>query len=224
MPEEKQKFIELLAESGAVQFGDFTAKSGRKTPFFINTGKLMYGDQLDLLSRMYAQTYVENIGRESRLLFGPAYKGITLIAVTAAALYRQYGVRAPICFNRKEKKDHGEGGVFVGKIPEEGDRIVIVEDVITVGTAIRESLNHAMVCDGDCRLSPVGSCIYDVSNFIESVIVAHLGVAVKLDSSSVRISILLESLRYLLESIGHHQILMLICVIFDRASRTDHVA
>ena len=107
MTEEKQKFIELLAESGAVQFGDFTAKSGRKTPFFINTGKLMYGDQLDLLSRMYAQTYVENIGRESRLLFGPAYKGITLIAVTAAALYRQYGVRAPICFNRKEKKDHG---------------------------------------------------------------------------------------------------------------------
>ena len=90
--------------------------------------------------------------------------------------------------------------------------------------SIRESLNHAMVCDGDCRLSPVGSCIYDVSNFIESVIVAHLGVAVKLDSSSVRISILLESLRYLLESIGHHQILMLICVIFDRASRTDHVA
>lgn len=141
MTEEKQKFIELLAESGAVQFGDFTAKSGRKTPFFINTGKLMYGDQLDLLSRMYAQTYVENIGRESRLLFGPAYKGITLIAVTAAALYRQYGVRAPICFNRKEKKDHGEGGVFVGKIPEEGDRIVIVEDVITAGTAIRESLN-----------------------------------------------------------------------------------
>ena len=101
----------------------------------------MYGDQLDLLSRMYAQTYVENIGRESRLLFGPAYKGITLIAVTAAALYRQYGVRAPICFNRKEMKDHGEGGVFVGKIPEEGDRIVIVEDIITAGTAIRESLN-----------------------------------------------------------------------------------
>ena len=141
MTEEKQKFIELLAESGAVQFGDFTAKSGRKTPFFINTGKLMYGDQLDLLSRMYAQTYVENIGRESRLLFGPAYKGITLIAVTAAALYRQYGVRAPICFNRKEKKDHGEGGVFVGKIPEEGDRIVIVEDVITAGTAVRETMD-----------------------------------------------------------------------------------
>lgn len=141
MTEEKQKFIELLAESGAVQFGDFTAKSGRQTPYFINTGRLMYGDQLDLVGRMYAQTYAENIGTESRVLFGPAYKGITLIAVTSAALYRLYGVSAPVCFNRKERKDHGEGGVLVGKIPEDGDRIVIIEDVITAGTAIRETMN-----------------------------------------------------------------------------------
>ena len=140
MTEAKQKFIELLAESGAIQFGEFIAKSGRKTPFFINTGKLMYGDQLDLVGKMYAQAYVENVGEESRILYGPAYKGITLVAVTAAALSAQHGVRVPVCFNRKEKKDHGEGGVFVGKIPEEGDRIVIVEDVITAGTAIRESM------------------------------------------------------------------------------------
>ena len=136
MNEDRKRFIELLAESGAVQFGDFTAKSGRKTPYFINTGKLTYGDQLDLVGKMYAQTYVENIGRESLLLFGPAYKGITLVAVTAAALYSRYGVRVPVCFNRKEKKDHGEGGVIVGK----SDRIVIVEDVITAGTAIRETM------------------------------------------------------------------------------------
>ena len=140
MNEDRKRFIELLAESGAVQFGDFTAKSGRKTPYFINTGKLTYGDQLDLVGKMYAQTYVENIGRESLLLFGPAYKGITLVAVTAAALYSRYGVRVPVCFNRKEKKDHGEGGVIVGKIPEKDDRIVIVEDVITAGTAIRETM------------------------------------------------------------------------------------
>ena len=89
---------------------------------------------------MYAQTYVENIGRESLLLFGPAYKGITLVAVTAAALYSQYGVRVPVCFNRKEKKDHGEGGAIVGEIPGKDDRIVIVEDVITAGTAIRETM------------------------------------------------------------------------------------
>ena len=140
MNEDKKRFIELLAESGAVQFGDFTAKSGRKTPYFINTGKLTYGDQLDLVGKMYAQTYVENIGRESLLLFGPAYKGITLVAVTAAALYSRYGVRVPVCFNRKEKKDHGEGGAIVGEIPGKDDRIVIVEDVITAGTAIRETM------------------------------------------------------------------------------------
>lgn len=140
MNEDRKRFIELLAESGAVQFGDFTAKSGRKTPYFINTGKLTYGDQLDLVGKMYAQTYVENIGKESLLLFGPAYKGITLVAVTAAALYSQYGVRVPVCFNRKEKKDHGEGGAIVGEIPGKDDRIVIVEDVITAGTAIRETM------------------------------------------------------------------------------------
>ena len=140
MNEDRKRFIELLAESGAVQFGDFTAKSGRKTPYFINTGKLTYGDQLDLVGKMYAQTYVENIGRESLLLFGPAYKGITLVAVTAAALYSRYGVRVPVCFNRKEKKDHGEGGAIVGEIPGKDDRIVIVEDVITAGTVIRETM------------------------------------------------------------------------------------
>ncbi len=147
MNEDKKRFIELLAESGAVQFGDFTAKSGRKTPYFINTGKLTYGDQLDMVGKMYAQTYVENIGRESCLLFGPAYKGITLVAVTAAALYSQYGVRVPVCFNRKEKKDHGEGGAIVGKIPGKDDRIVIVEDVITAGTAIRESMELLKILD-----------------------------------------------------------------------------
>ena len=147
MNEDRKRFIELLAESGAVQFGDFTAKSGRKTPYFINTGKLTYGDQLDLVGKMYAQTYVENIGRESLLLFGPAYKGITLVAVTAAALYSRYGVRVPVCFNRKEKKDHGEGGAIVGEIPGKDDRIVIVEDVITAGTAIRESMELLKLLD-----------------------------------------------------------------------------
>ena len=141
MNEAKKQFIELLAESGAVLFGDFTAKSGRKTPYFINTGKLTYGDQLDMVGRMYAQTYVENIGKEPRTLFGPAYKGIPLVAITAAALYSQYGIKAPVCFNRKEKKDHGEGGALVGEIPEANDKIVIIEDVITAGTAVRETMD-----------------------------------------------------------------------------------
>ena len=141
MTESKARFIELLAESGAIRFEEFIAKSGRKTPYFINTGMLMYGDQLDLVGRMYARAYAENIGEENRLLYGPAYKGITLVAVTAAALSAEHGIRVPVCFNRKEKKDHGEGGVFVGRVPEDGDRIVSVEDVITAGTAIRESMD-----------------------------------------------------------------------------------
>ena len=164
MNEDKKRFIELLAESGAVQFGDFTAKSGRKTPYFINTGKLTYGDQLDLVGKMYAQTYVENIGKESLLLFGPAYKGITLVAVTAAALYSQYGVRVPVCFNRKEKKDHGEGGAIVGEIPGKDDRIVIVEDVITAGTAIRESMELLKILD----LGRVESIIISVDRMEKS--------------------------------------------------------
>lgn len=136
----KEKMIHLLVESGAIQFGDFVAKSGRKTPYFINTGRLMYGNQLDTVGEMYAETYNEHMGNEVRLLYGPAYKGITLIAVTAAALFRKFQVKVPICFNRKEKKDHGEGGVFVGKIPEKNDKLVIIEDVITAGTSIRETM------------------------------------------------------------------------------------
>ena len=139
MTEEKRKFIELLAESGAVLFGDFTAKSGRKTPYFINTGKLMYGDQLDLVGRMYAQAYAENIGEENRLLYGPAYKGIPLAVAAASALAKE-GLDVPFFFNRKEAKDHGEGGVFVGCVPKAGQEAVIIEDVITAGTAIRESM------------------------------------------------------------------------------------
>lgn len=141
MTASKQQMIELLAESGAIRFGDFTAKSGRKTPFFINTGMLMYGHQLDLAGKLYAQAYAEKVGGPGRILYGPAYKGITLAAVTAAALSAEHGIRVPVCFNRKEEKDHGEGGVFIGKIPEDGDRIVIIEDTITAGTAIRESMN-----------------------------------------------------------------------------------
>ena len=141
MNEDRKRFIELLAESGAVQFGDFTAKSGRKTPYFINTGKLMYGDQIDLLGKMYAQTYTENIGKEGRLLFGPAYKGITLVAVTAAALYSQYGVRVPVCFNRKEKKDHGESLELL-KLLDRGrvESIIIAVDRMEKGRGEQSAL------------------------------------------------------------------------------------
>ena len=139
MNEAKKQFIELLAESGAVLFGDFTAKSGRKIPYFINAGEIKTGAQIARLGEFYAKAYLEKLGRRPAVLFGPAYKGIPL-AVAAASALAAKGLDVPFFFNRKEAKDHGEGGVFVGSVPGAGQEVVIIEDVITAGTAIRESM------------------------------------------------------------------------------------
>jgi len=136
----KEEFIELMLEAEVLLFGDFTAKSGRKTPYFINTGNFKTGKHMAKLSAYYAQCYAENIGKESTVLFGPAYKGIPLAAAVSVALARDFDVDAKISFNRKEAKDHGEGGMIVGYTPQAGDRVVIVEDVLTAGTAVRESM------------------------------------------------------------------------------------
>ena len=136
----KQEFIELMIRSGVLRFGDFTTKSGRKTPYFINTGNFKTGRQLLELGRFYAACYHHHLGALQSVLFGPAYKGIPLVAVTATALAQHYGVDVPICFNRKEKKDHGEGGVLVGQAPKPGDTVVVIEDVITAGTSVRETM------------------------------------------------------------------------------------
>lgn len=136
----KERFIEFMARSGALTFGDFTAKSGRRTPYFINTGNYSTGSQLNELSGYYAACIRAHMDLKFDALFGPAYKGIPLVTGAAAALWRDHGVDMPCCFNRKEVKDHGEGGALVGYIPKPGDRIAIVEDVVTAGTAVRESL------------------------------------------------------------------------------------
>ena len=140
MEKYKEEFIELMLEAGVLLFGDFTAKSGRKTPYFINTGNFKTGKHMARLSAYYAQCYAENIGEETTVLFGPAYKGIPLAAAVSVALARDYDVDTKISFNRKEAKDHGEGGAIVGYTPQAGDRVVVVEDVITAGTAMRESM------------------------------------------------------------------------------------
>ncbi|SHJ91526.1 orotate phosphoribosyltransferase [Hathewaya proteolytica DSM 3090] len=137
----KEEFIELMVEANVLRFGDFTAKSGRKTPYFINTGNYKFGAHISKLGEFYADCYHEFLKDDVNLLFGPAYKGIPLVVSASVALSNKYKVNAPICFNRKEAKDHGEGGIFVGKAPESGDNIVIIEDVITAGTAIRESMD-----------------------------------------------------------------------------------
>ena len=140
LTESKTKFIEFMMSADVLRFGDFITKSGRKTPYFINTGNYKTGAQAAKLGDYYAACIQENLPEGITCLFGPAYKGIPLAVSAAASLYRNYDRDLPYCFNRKEAKDHGEGGVFVGYVPKAGEEVVIVEDVITAGTAIRESM------------------------------------------------------------------------------------
>ncbi|MBR1532223.1 MAG: orotate phosphoribosyltransferase [Eubacterium sp.] len=140
MEQYKREFIEFLEGAGVLKFGDFTAKSGRKIPYFINAGDIKTGEQIQKLGEFYAKTYFEKVGNKKTVLYGPAYKGIP-IAVSVAVALAKNGLDVPFFFNRKEEKDHGEGGVFVGYTPKDGEEIVIVEDVITAGTAIRESMS-----------------------------------------------------------------------------------
>ena len=143
----KREFIKFLEDAGVLKFGDFTAKSGRKIPYFINAGDIKTGEQISKLGEFYARAYLEKVGREAAVLYGPAYKGISIAVSSAVALAKE-GLDLPFFFNRKEAKDHGEGGVFVGYIPKEGEKIVIVEDVITAGTAIRESMEILSSIEG----------------------------------------------------------------------------
>ena len=135
----KQQFIEFMVEAGVLTFGDFTTKSGRKTPYFINTGRYSTGAQLTRLGDFYASAIEQAVGRSFDVLFGPAYKGIPLVVTASMALERR-GHDVGFCFNRKEAKDHGEGGALVGAALSDGARVLIIEDVTTAGTSIRETL------------------------------------------------------------------------------------
>lgn len=135
----KQEFIRFMVQNGVLKFGEFTLKSGRIAPYFINTGNYKTGKQLAKLGQYYAACIREN-NLEADTLVGPAYKGIPLSVATAVALYHDYGVDMNYCFDRKEAKDHGEGGLFVGKQLEDGERVIIIEDVMTSGKALREIL------------------------------------------------------------------------------------
>lgn len=145
MTEYKHRFIEFMVESGVLTFGDFVTKSGRNTPYFINTGNYKTGSQISQLGEFYAHCIMENIEKGNLkgnpdALFGPAYKGIPLAVSTASALWNNYKLDVNYCFNRKEAKDHGEGGSMVGYKLKNDDNVLIIEDVITAGTAIRETL------------------------------------------------------------------------------------
>src|SRR5262245_37794498 len=140
MDKHKRELIEFMVQCDVLRFGDFTAKSGRKTPYFINAGRFRTGAQLDRLARFYAQTIVDKLGTGFDVLFGPAYKGIPLAAATAVALQQAHAHDVGLCVNRKEAKDHGEGGNLVGQELQDGQRVLIIEDVTTAGTSIRETV------------------------------------------------------------------------------------
>jgi orotate phosphoribosyltransferase len=140
MEEYKKEFIRFMINSNVLTFGDFIAKSGRKTPFFINTGNYRTGEQIKKLGEFYSYAIKNIIKSDFNVLFGPAYKGIPLVVTTAVALSSIMGQNVSFCFNRKESKDHGEGGNIIGHRPVDNDRIVIIEDVTTAGTSIRETV------------------------------------------------------------------------------------
>lgn len=140
LTETKKEFIEFMMEADVLRFGEFQTKSGRLTPYFVNTGNYKTGKQIATLGKFYAKLIKETCDKEFDAMFGPAYKGIPLVTAAAASLSTEYDINKAYFFNRKEAKDHGEGGNLVGYQPKDGDNIIIIEDVITAGTAIRETM------------------------------------------------------------------------------------
>ena len=137
---ETADFVDFLLEHDVLSFGDFTTKSGRATPYFLNFGNLGTGVEIDTVGRAYADHVVATFGGDVDVLFGPAYKGIPLAVATAVSLRRDHRLDVAWTFDRQEAKDHGEGGSLVGHVPTDGQRVVIVEDVTTAGTSIRETV------------------------------------------------------------------------------------
>lgn len=140
MKKYKQEFIEFMVECNVLTFGDFVTKSGRKTPFFVNTGNYQTGEQLSKLGDFYAKAIKENFDEDIDVLFGPAYKGIPLCVTTSISLSSKYDMNVRYCSNRKEIKDHGDKGILLGTKLKDKDKILIIEDVTTAGTSIRETM------------------------------------------------------------------------------------
>lgn len=140
MEQYKKDFIEFMVDCGVLKFGDFVTKSGRNTPFFINTGFYRTGSQLRKLGQYYAKAIQEKFGLDFDILFGPAYKGIPLGVAASMAISEHYNKEVKYCSNRKEIKDHGDKGILLGSPINDGDRVIIIEDVTTAGTSIAETM------------------------------------------------------------------------------------
>lgn len=146
MEQYKQEFIEFMVESDVLKFGDFTLKSGRKSPFFMNAGAYVTGTQLMRLGEYYAKAIYDRYGTDFDVLFGPAYKGIPLSVAACIAFSKLYGKEIRYCSNRKEIKDHGDAGILLGSKLKDGDRVVIIEDVTTSGKSIEETFPILKAC------------------------------------------------------------------------------
>ena len=151
MEQYKKEFIDFMVECQVLRFGDFVTKSGRKTPFFINTGFYRTGSALHRLGGYYAKAIEQNFGLDFDVLFGPAYKGIPLSVAASIAISENYGKDVRYCSNRKEIKDHGDKGILLGSPLQDGDRVVIIEDVTTAGTSIRETM-PILKAQGDVKI------------------------------------------------------------------------
>ncbi|MCR5626378.1 MAG: orotate phosphoribosyltransferase [Lachnospiraceae bacterium] len=156
MDKYKQEFIEFMLSCNVLKFGDFTTKSGRKTPFFVNTGFYRDGAQLRELGKFYARAIEAKFGTDFDILFGPAYKGIPLSVATVMAFSELYGKEIRYTSNRKEIKDHGDKGILLGSPISDGDRVVIIEDVTTAGTSIRETLP---IINAQGEVNVLGMCV-----------------------------------------------------------------
>ena len=151
MEDYKKEFIDFMLDCNVLRFGDFTLKSGRKSPFFMNAGLYVTGSQLSKLGEYYAKAIHDKYGDDFDVLFGPAYKGIPIGVATTIAYSKLYGKEIRYCSNRKEAKDHGDAGILLGSPIKDGDRVVIIEDVTTAGTSIQETL-PIIKAQADCEV------------------------------------------------------------------------
>lgn len=149
----KEEFIHFMVDCGVLRFGDFVTKSGRKTPFFVNTGNYQSGSQLRRLGGYYARAIKDKFGLDFDVLFGPAYKGIPLSVAASIAISEDYGADIRYCSNRKEVKDHGDKGILLGSPLKDGDQVVIIEDVTTAGTSIKETIP---ILKAQGQVNPIG--------------------------------------------------------------------
>jgi len=140
MKDYKKEFIEFLLDMKSLKFGEFTLKSGRLSPYFLNTGMLYTGESVNKLGKFYASAIKDNIAQDFNVIFGPAYKGIPLAIATVNSLFSDFNINVSYSFNRKEAKDHGDMGLIVGKPLGADDKVILVDDVITAGTAVKESM------------------------------------------------------------------------------------